>query len=162
MYDCTCTPDRNYARKDQSGDPFQADVCCGCKQEYIAYRKGLGCSVGGFAEIAIPLIPGNTDVRECNKRIRNRFGRTETVPNFPLKATPERGPMKSKSPCPLRRKRAPISSADNTPNSESLDMPGLVDFQMNPTWSGESSGQSVTPILKGGGETGAVTCAFLG
>ena len=80
-------PDRNYARKDQSGDPFQSDVCWNCKQEYLVYRKGAECYVGGCEEIATPLILGNTEVRECNKHIQKRFERTETVANSPLKAT---------------------------------------------------------------------------
>ena len=48
-------PERNYALKDDGGDPRQADLCWNCKQEYVIFRKGLACSVSVCTETAIPL-----------------------------------------------------------------------------------------------------------
>ena len=105
------------------------------------------CSVEGCDEIAIALRINDTEVRERNKHIQTRF---EQPISPPRKATPKNVGAKTTTSCQVPRRRVSTSSADNTSNADSLDMPGLSDFQMGPTWSGDSSGRSVVPISKGG------------
>ena len=107
--------DRNYALKDRSGNPFQADLCRNCKQKYVVYRKGSECPNSGCTENATLIMIRSSEVRECNIRIRKRFAKGEADLTHDREG--EGGPKRFSETSPARgrtrrKRRVSVSSAE--------------------------------------------------
>ena len=91
----------------------------------------------GCDEIAITLTLNDVEVRERNNHIQARFDQSPSPPPI---VKPQLAGVKHTTSGPVPRRRVSTSSADNTSDADSGDMPGLSDFQVDPTWSGDPSG----------------------